>query len=146
MLEIKKPLNEAKKIEMSKKGKEITQASPTEDSDMSLVFPYTTCNKDCRSSSWEEMHKFFEDEKPRVIIRVATTDASVPLDLTYFNVACSFIHKVTTRAKILPYKDMVKWVIYHLNIEDITFKDSKGVNISLFRAEDLRTMYHLPIL
>ena len=91
------------------------------------------------------MYNFFEDEKPRLIIRVATTSTSVPLDPTYFDVACSFIHKVAARPNILPYIDMVKWVIDHFNIEDRTFKDSKGENIDSFRVEYLRTMYHLPV-
>ena len=56
-------------------------------------------------------------------------------DVTYFDVACSFIHKVVTRPKIIPYKDMVKWVIDHLKIEDRTFKDSKGENIGSFRGK-----------
>ena len=130
---------------MSKKGKEISQASPTEDSDISPLFSDTNCNKDCGIYSWEAMYKLFEDEKPRVIVKITSAGASISSHPTYFDVACSFIHKVATRPKILPYTYMVKWVIYHLNIEDRTFKDSKGENIGSFRAEELRIMYHLPI-
>ena len=113
---------------------------------MSPLLSDTTYNKDCRSSSWEAMYQFFENEKPRVIIKFSTTCLSVPSDHTYFNVACSFIHKVAARPKILPYIDMVKWVIDHLNIEDREFKNSKDENICSFMTEYVRTMYHLPTL
>ena len=63
---------------MNKKGKEIDKASSIEDLDMSPLFSNTTCNKDCGISSWETIYNIFEDEKPRVITKVATTGASVP--------------------------------------------------------------------
>ena len=113
---------------MSKKGKEIAQEPSTKNSYMSSLFSDTTCNKGCGSSSWEAMYKLFEDEKPRVITKVATTSASA------------------TRPKIIPYTDMVKWVSDHLNIEDRTFKYSKGKNIGSFKVEYLQAMYHLPSL
>ena len=65
-------------------------------------------------------------------------------DVTSFDVACSFVHKVAARTKVLPYTDMVKWEINHLNIKDRNFKDSRRKNIGYFRADDLKAMYNLP--
>lgn len=138
--------NELRKIEMSKKGKEISQVLPTEDSEMFPLFSDTTCNKECGSSSWEIMYKLFEDENPKVITKISTTGTKSTSDATYFDVACSFIHKVTARPKIKHYKDMVKWVIDHLSVDDRKFKDSKGEYIGSFRVEYLKAMCHLPSL
>ena len=44
------------------------------------------------------------------------TDTASSSDATYFDVACSFVHKVAIRSKILSYTDMFKWVIDHLSI------------------------------
>ena len=108
---------------------------------MSPLFSDTACNKDCGSSSWETMYKLFEVENPKLITIVSTTGSTSTSGMTYFNVACLFVHKVATRPKILPYTDMVKWVIYLLSIDDIKFKYSKGENIGSFRAEYLQAMY-----
>ena len=60
-LEIRRPLNRVRQIEMNKKGKEIDKASSTEDLDMSPLFSDTTRNKDCDISSWEAMYQLFGD-------------------------------------------------------------------------------------
>ena len=57
--------------------------------------------------------------------------------------ACSFLHRIAARPKILPYTDMIKWEIENLNIEDRVFKNSRGEVMGSFKAEDLATMYHL---
>ena len=62
-------------------------------------------------------------------------------DSGFCRVACI---KVAARPKILPFIDMVKWVIDHLNIADRKLKYSKGEDLGLFGAEDLKAMYHLP--
>ena len=108
---------------MRKRGKEISQTSSTEDVDMSSLFSDTVCNKHCGSSSWEEMYKIFEDEGPRVIDKFSATGTDSISDATLFYVACSHIHRIAARPKIIPYTDMVKWAIDHLNIEDRIFKN-----------------------
>lgn len=47
---------------------------------------------------------------------------------------------------ILPYTYMVKWEIYHLNIEYRIFNNSRGEIMGSFKVEDLAAMYHLPTL
>ena len=129
---------------MRKRGKEISQTSSKKDTDMSSLFSDTVCNKDCGSSSWEAMYKLFEDEGPRVIDKVSATCTNSTSDATLFGVACSYIHWIAATPKILPYTDMVKWAIDHLNIEDRIFKNSRGEIMGSFKAEDLAAMYHLP--
>lgn len=69
---------------MSKRGKEISQTSSKEDTDMSSLFLDTVCNKICGSSSWEAMYKIFEDEGPRVIDKVSATGTDSTSDATLF--------------------------------------------------------------
>lgn len=40
--------------------------------------------------------------------------------------------------------DMIRWVIENLIIEDRQFRNSRMELIGLFRAEDLKKMYHIP--
>lgn len=129
---------------MNKKGKKIAQTLSTKDSDMSPLFLDTTCNKECGSFSWEAMYQFFENEKPIGIDKVASEELYISSDPADFDFECSFIHKLATRLKVLPYTYMVKWEINHLNIKYKTFKGSRSENIGSFTTNDLKTMYHLP--
>lgn len=36
--------------------------------------------------------------------------------------ACSFLHRIAARPKILPYTDMVKWIIDNADISNREFK------------------------
>lgn len=58
--------------------------------------------------------------------------------------ACSFFHCIATRPKIIPYIDMVKWIINEADISDREFKTrSQGIMGSL-TPDNLRLIYHLP--
>ena len=46
--------------------------------------------------------------------------------------------------KIVPYTDMVKWIIDNLNIAERKFQNSRETIIGCFKAEDLHKMYHFP--
>jgi len=59
------------------------------------------------------------------------------------NASCSFLHRIGEIAKILPYIDMIRWVVENLIIEDRQFKNSRMELVGLFRAEDLKEMYHI---
>ena len=52
----------------------------------------------------------------------AIANAEEPSNAFYFEAACSFLHRIEARPKILPYIDMVKWVIKHADISDRQFK------------------------
>lgn len=54
------------------------------------------------------------------------------------------MHRITARPKILPYIDMVIWIIDNLNIGDNKFLINRGMMICSFKFEDLKLMYHIP--
>lgn len=97
---------------MAKNGK----ATASERSDMTPLFSNTTCNKDEGTTSWEAMYNLVEEEKPRPLETKETTDAEESSDASYFEETCSFLHRISTSPNILPYIDMVKWVIDNVNI------------------------------
>ena len=67
-------------------------------------------------------------------------------DASMLEIACSFLHRIATRLKIIPYIDIVKWVIDEADISDREFRTrSQGV-IRSFTSNNLWLMYHLPEL
>lgn len=57
--------------------------------------------------------------------------------------ACSFLHRIAARLKILPYTDMVKWMIDHAYISDREFKTASQEVMGSFTPNNLRRMYNL---
>lgn len=113
---------------------------------MSPLFTDTTCTPDVGSSSREEIYKLFEDEDLRIILKqAATTDDSLPCNIDIHNdVANSFLHRIAAHTKILPYTDMVRLVVDHLDIMDKKFITLKKKIIGSFKVDDLRKWNHLP--
>jgi len=64
------------------------------------------------------MYNLLEEEKPRLLVTKATTDAQESSDASYFETTCSFPHWIVARQKIIPYTDMVKWVIDEVDFID----------------------------
>ena len=102
------------------------------------LFTYTTCGLQSGSSSWEEMYKLFEDEKPHRVQHKVTVNDSDSSEATIEEVANSFMHQVVAHPKIIPYADMVRWILKNLNIWDINFLTNKGTTIGSFKEEDLK--------
>ena len=71
-------------------------------------------------------------------------DASDSSEPTIEEVSNSFLQRIATRPKILPYIDIVKWIIDNLDIEDRNFLTSRGKMIGSFKAKYLKIMYHIP--
>lgn len=46
----------------------------------------------------------------------ATTDGLVSSDASFFETTCSFLHRIAARPKIIPYTDMVKWIIDQVDV------------------------------
>ena len=59
------------------------------------------------------------------------------------DLASSFLHKIATRGKLLPYTDLVRWVIKSINIIDRAFFTADGRMFGTFKPEDVKKMYHL---
>ena len=73
----------------------------------------------------------------------ATTDSHRSSKASITELACSFLHRIAARLKILPYTNMVKWVLDNADITNRQFKTRGQDLIGSFTAQDLRLMYHL---
>jgi len=90
------------------------------------------------------MYKLFEDEGPKVTERIVTAKDRVHVSkITYIDVANLFPYRIGARPGILPYMDMIRWVIDHMNIADRNFMTQRQTIIGSFTAKDLSAMYHL---
>jgi len=125
---------------MVKKGK----APTSKKSEMTPLFTDTTCNRDVRTSTWETMYQLLEGEQLRILETIVTVDGRISSDATLTELACSFLHRISTRPKILPYTDMVKWIIDDVYISDKELKTTSQEFIGSFTPDKLRLMYHLP--
>ena len=55
-----------------------------------------------------------------------------------------FLHRIAAYTKVLPYNDLVRWVIESINITDRAFYTTNGRMFGSFREEDVKKMYHFP--
>jgi len=101
------------------------------------LFYDTTCNRDRGTSTWEAMYDLLEEEKPRPLVEKATTDAHDSSDASYFETTCSFLHRIAARLKIIPYVDMVKWIINVVEILDREFKNPRQEVMRSFLVDNL---------
>jgi hypothetical protein len=53
------------------------------------------------------------------------------------------MHKITARPQLLPYCDMIRWPLDHVDIPTMTIINKQKVMIGTFRLEHLRVMYKL---
>lgn len=124
---------------MGKKGK----APSTEDKEMTPLYTDTTCNKDVGITTWERMYSLLEEEDPKVMEVTATAGSHGSSEASITNLACSFLHRIAARPKILPYTDMVKWILDNADITNRQFKTQGQGLIGSFTTQDLKLMYHL---
>ncbi len=68
------------------------------------------------------MYSQLEEENPRVMEVKATTDSRGSSKASITKLACSFLHRIVARPKILPYTDMVNWLLDNANITNRQFK------------------------
>ena len=106
---------------MGKKGK----AHSSKHKEMTPLYTDTTCNKDTGISTWEGMYSLLEEEDPKVMEVTATVGSHGSSEASITDLACSFLHRRAVRPKILPYTDMVKWM---LDSVDITYREFKAQN------------------
>lgn len=92
------------------------------------------------------MYRLLEKENLRVMEVTTTADGCRLSEASLIELACSFLHRIAARPKILPYTDMVKFVIDHAEIMDRQFKTWNQEVIGSFTPQNLRCMYHLPEL
>ena len=113
---------------MGKKGK----APVTEKTEMMPLFIDTNCTREAGISTWEGMYSLLEEENPRVMEVTVTANARGSSKASLTELACSFLHCIAVRPKILPYTNMVKWVIDDANITDRKFRSRNQEVIGSF--------------
>ena len=86
------------------------------------MFMDTTCNREIGTSTWEAMYNILEEEQPRILEMKVTVDGCDSLDASMFETTCSFLHRIVAHSKIIPYTDMLKWVIDEADISNREFK------------------------
>ena len=87
--------------------------------------------------TWEAIYNLLEEEKPRPLVAKAMTYAQESSDASYFEIACSFLHRIVARTKTILYTDMVKWVIDEVDISDRTFKNKRQHVMGSFSQDNL---------
>lgn len=103
----------------------------------------TTC-LDLGKASWESIYNLLEAEEVEELEEEATANSTRKSENTLKELACSFLHKIAAHAKVLPYNDMVRWIVESIATTDRMFSTAEGKVFGSFRAEDLTQMYHLP--
>ena len=71
---------------------------------MASLYVDTDCNKDAGITTWEGMFNFLEEEYPRVMDVAATAGSSNSSEASLTELACSFLHQIVARPRILPYQ------------------------------------------
>lgn len=97
---------------MGRKGKALV----AEKTEMTPLFTDTTYTREASISTWEGMYSLLEEENPRVMEVTVTTNARRSSEASLTELACSFLHYIAARSKILPYTDMIKWVLDNADI------------------------------
>jgi hypothetical protein len=54
------------------------------------------------------------------------------------------MHRIATRPRLLPYYDMIRWALDHVDLATRTIMNSQRVTIGTFQPENLQSMYKLP--
>ena len=92
---------------MGKKNK----AQGSEVKEMAPLYTYTAGSRDAGISMWESMYRLLEEENPRIMKVTAATESQGSFEASLEELACSFLHRIAARPKILPYTDMIKWIL-----------------------------------
>ena len=116
----------------------------TEDIEMAPIFSNIVCDVVGGTTTWEVIFNRLEDEHPKIIITRATTGSIKPSRPQCRDASCSFLHRIAARPKILPYTDMIKWILDDAELHHRQFKVQGHGPLGSFVAQDLKLMYHLP--
>ena len=109
--------------EMGKKNKAQSSETREKTQEMAPLYIDTACNKDACISTWEGMYRLLEEENPRIIkVTAVVAGASRRSEASLEDLACSFLHKIAARPKILPYTDMIKWILDDAELHHRQFK------------------------
>lgn len=130
-------------VEMLKKSKKEKVLVLTKEEPVKKVLIGDTTYAGLGKASWESIYNLLQAKDLEVIEEEkGTTDSTDKLQNTFKDLAYSFLHRIATRTRILPYNDLVRWVIESINITDRAFFTADGRMFGLFREEDIKNMYH----
>jgi hypothetical protein len=87
------------------------------------------------SLEWRRIYTFIEEGD---FTKDYESDADDLVD-----VKGSKLHKIATRPTIVPYYDMVWWIISHIDISTCTIFNSSHQVVSSFKPDDVSNMYKL---
>ena len=107
---------------MGKKNRAQSSEVRENTKEMAPLYTDTTCNKDAGISTWEGMYRLLEEEEPRIMKVTAVAGAPRSSEASLEDLACSFLHRIAARPKILPYTDMVKWILDDAELNNRQFK------------------------
>lgn len=78
------------------------------------------------NTSWESIYNLIKVEEPEELSKEATTDSTNKSEGTLKELACSFLHRIAARAKILPFTDVVRWVVEKFQLQTEPFAQLTG--------------------
>jgi hypothetical protein len=92
--------------------------------------------------SWSFVSDILQSE----LVNYSDSDDNEKDDLNtkYKIVVQSGMHKVATRPRLLPYYDMIRWALDHIDLPTRTIMNNQRVTVGTFRLEHIQTMYKLP--
>jgi hypothetical protein len=92
--------------------------------------------------SWSFVSDILQSE----LVNYSDSDDNEKGDLNtkYKIVVQSGMHKVETRPWLLPYYDMIRWALDHIDLPTRTIMNDQRVTVGTFRMEHIQTMYKLP--
>ena len=125
---------------MVKKGKALS----SEEKEMAPLYTDIARNRDAGIATWEGMYNLLKEENPKIREVEATAGSHSSSEASITELAGFFLHKIAARPKILPYTDMIKWILDSTDIRDRQFKTQGQGLIGSFTSQYLRLMYHLP--
>jgi hypothetical protein len=66
------------------------------------------------------------------------------LNTKYKTIVQSGMHLVATRPRLLPYYDMIRWALDHIDLPTRTIINDRRTMVGMFRPEHIQSMYKLP--
>jgi hypothetical protein len=93
--------------------------------------------------SWSFVSDILQSE----LVNYSDSDDNEKDDLNtkYKIVVQSGMHRVAARPRLLPYYDMIRWALDHIDLPTRTIMNQQRVTVGTFRPEHIQTMYKLPM-
>lgn len=131
---------------MSKKAQKTKAPLIVEEGQGKLVLISDTTCQDRGKIWWEGIYALLEKENLMAIEEEGTADGTEESENTLNDLANSFLHRIAAHPKVLPYNDMVRWVIESINVTDKAFFTANGRMLNPSNLKTLRECITCQIL